>query len=151
LDPVNDAYKFYLSQVLRICIEMACGRLVNKWRILWSPMLGSLSTISKAIMSCAILYNFVIDEDGHNEHLQFSPDGNNSLDSIVCNTPTRLVYLPMLQKEIDIDFSSSTVMISLLEVIDQTGVRMPRCNIERNHAVGTRNIRLNNAYYAPKR
>jgi hypothetical protein len=153
LDPVNDAYNFYLSQV-RIRIEMAFGRLVNKWRILRSPMLGSLSTISKAIMSCAILHNFVIDEDGHNEQLQYAPEGNNGSDYIVRNAPTGMAYLPTLpvlnEQEIDIDFSSSTIMASLLEVIDQTGVRRPRRNIERNQGVGTRNIRLNNAYYAPE-
>jgi hypothetical protein len=69
LDPVNDAYNFYLSQVCIHILEMAFGRLVNNWRILRVPMLGYLSTISKAIMSFAILHNFVIDKDGHNEHL----------------------------------------------------------------------------------
>lgn len=46
-------------------------------------MLGYLSIILKVVMTCAILHNFVIDDDGHNEHLQYSPDGNNHLDYIL--------------------------------------------------------------------
>jgi Transposase DDE domain. len=52
LDPVNDTYNFYLSQV-RIRIEMSFARLVNKWRILRSPMLGSLKTTSRMLLVCA--------------------------------------------------------------------------------------------------
>jgi hypothetical protein len=96
----------------------------------------------------------VIDEDGHNEHLQYAQDANNSSDYVVRNAPNGLAYLPTLptlnEQEVDIDFSSSTIMASLLEVIDQTGVRRPRRNIERNQGVGTRNISLNTAYYAPE-
>jgi hypothetical protein len=70
---------------------MSFARLVNKWRVLRSNMLGSLKTTSRMLLVCAMLHNFVIDNDGHNAHLQFPRDGNNSdNDFIVSNALTGL-------------------------------------------------------------
>ncbi len=44
-DPYNDSFNFYLSQ-LRIRVEMAFGRLVNKFRILSNKIIGKLSRVS---------------------------------------------------------------------------------------------------------
>jgi hypothetical protein len=159
LDPVNDTYNFYLSQV-RIRIEMSFARrLVNKWRILRSPMLGSLKTSSRMLLVCAMLHNFVIDSDGHNAHLQCPRDGNNSdNDFIVSNAPTGLSYLPTIpdlveeRSNVCIDIvSSSTVQASLLQVIESSGIRRPCHNIERN-GVGRCNRQpdINVNYYAPE-
>jgi hypothetical protein len=58
----NDAFNYYLSQ-LRIRIEMAFGRLVNKFRVLKKHLEGSLKRKSRIIMTCARLHNFIIDMD----------------------------------------------------------------------------------------
>ena len=64
-DPKQDAFNFYLSQ-LRIRIEMAFGLLVKKFRILKKPMKQKLVTVSRIIMCCAQLHNFIINNDGEN-------------------------------------------------------------------------------------
>ena len=45
-DPIKDAYNFFLSQ-LQIRIEMACGLLTNKWRVLNAPLQTSLACSRK--------------------------------------------------------------------------------------------------------
>ncbi len=60
-EPIKGAYNFYLSQ-LRIRIEMAFGRLVNKWRIFKRPLRVKLKTAGKVIMCATRLHNFCIDE-----------------------------------------------------------------------------------------
>ena len=55
------AFNFYLSQ-LRIRIEQSFGMMVEKWRILLSPLPRSLKVSSKIIMACARLHNFCINE-----------------------------------------------------------------------------------------
>ena len=62
----KDAYNFYLSQVLRIGIEMAFGLLCNKWRILQRPLQVNIKNAGKVFLCCARLHNFVI----NNERLQ---------------------------------------------------------------------------------
>lgn len=155
-DAINDAYNFYLSQV-RIRIEMAFARMVMKWRILRAPLLGSLRTISRTLLACATLHNYVIDNDEHNVHLMRSQDENNSgagLDFIVRNAPNGLTYLPTIPNnpqfhDLDVT-SSSTVQASLLRVIDTLCIRRPRHNIERNGiGSGERNPSIGIEYYAP--
>jgi len=43
---------------------MAFGRMVNKFRILGGKINGSLSRVSKIVMACARLHNFIIQRDG---------------------------------------------------------------------------------------
>ncbi|KAL7483981.1 hypothetical protein ACHAW6_011640 [Cyclotella cf. meneghiniana] len=62
-NPYNDAYNFYLSQ-LRIRVEMAFGRLVNKFRILSGKINGRLSRVSAILTACARLHNYIIQRDG---------------------------------------------------------------------------------------
>jgi len=156
LDPVNDAYNFYLSQV-RIRIEMAFARLVTKWRILRAPLLGSLATISRTLMACATMHNYVIDNDGHNEHLQLGNDsGSNDFDFIVQNAPRGMMYLPTMP-DLDGDnvtthqlATSHTVQASILQVIEQLCIRRPRHNIERNGVGnGRRQTSIEECFYAP--
>jgi hypothetical protein len=61
--PYHDAFNFYLSQ-LRIRVEMAFGRLVNKFRILSGKINGSLARVSAILTACARLHNFIIQRDG---------------------------------------------------------------------------------------
>ena len=56
------SFNFYLSQ-LRICIEMAFGRLSGKCTILQKKLKQSLPKASKIINCCAILHNYIINED----------------------------------------------------------------------------------------
>ena len=58
---VNDAFNFFLSQ-LRIKIEQAFGMLVEKWRILKSPLTRNIRAAANIIMACARLHNFCINE-----------------------------------------------------------------------------------------
>ena len=58
---INDAFNFFLSQ-LRIKIEQAFGMLVEKWRILKSPLTRNVRAAANIIMACARLHNFCINE-----------------------------------------------------------------------------------------
>jgi hypothetical protein len=159
-DPLNDAYNFYLSQV-RIRIEMAFARMVTKWRILRAPLLGSLRTISRTLMACAVMHNYVIDSDEHNVHLTQRQEDNVStslasdLDFIVRNAPGGMTYLPTIPNdgqlnELEVISLSSTVQASLLQVIDTLCIRRPRHNIERNGiGAGERIPAVDVEYYAP--
>jgi hypothetical protein len=51
-DPSQDAFNYYLSQV-RIRVEMAFGRLVNKFRILSGKVGGSMDRVSAVLTACA--------------------------------------------------------------------------------------------------
>jgi hypothetical protein len=158
LDPVNDAYNFYLSQV-RIRIEMAFARLVTKWRILRAPLLGSLATISRTLMACAIMHNYVIEVDGHNDHLSLKNDSvGNDFEFIVTNAPRGMTYLPTMPDFDEESFlggsplvTSHTVQASILQVIDQLCIRRPRANIERNGFGKGRaqEAGIDDAFYAP--
>ena len=62
LDANKDVFNFYLSQ-MRIRIEMAFGRLVQKFGILERNLVGQLESSSKIITACSRLHNYVIEED----------------------------------------------------------------------------------------
>ncbi|KAL7524820.1 hypothetical protein ACHAXR_000731 [Thalassiosira sp. AJA248-18] len=62
LDIDRDAYNFYLSQV-RIRVEMAFGRLVNKFRILNGKVEGPMERVAAVLQACARLHNFIIKQD----------------------------------------------------------------------------------------
>jgi hypothetical protein len=61
LNPDNDSYNFFFSQ-LRRCIEMAFGRLVSKWQILHAPLEVPLSKCASVFQACCHLHNYCIDE-----------------------------------------------------------------------------------------
>jgi hypothetical protein len=60
LNPDNDS-NIFLSQ-LRICIEMAFGRLVSKWWILCAPLEVPLSKCASVFQACCHLHNYCIEE-----------------------------------------------------------------------------------------
>ncbi|KAL7536885.1 hypothetical protein ACHAXR_007463 [Thalassiosira sp. AJA248-18] len=62
LDIDRDAFNFYLSQV-RIRVEMAFGRLVNKFRILNGKVEGPMERVAAVLQACARLHNFIIKQD----------------------------------------------------------------------------------------
>ncbi|OWZ21041.1 hypothetical protein PHMEG_0004467 [Phytophthora megakarya] len=59
--PDRDSYNFCLSQC-RICIEMAFGLIVNKWRILKRPLCVRLRNVLHVIHIYMRLHNFCIDQ-----------------------------------------------------------------------------------------
>lgn len=63
-EELKSNYIFFLSQC-RIRIEMAFGRLINKWRILKTPLHVRLKNARKVFMACALLHNFCINEGEH--------------------------------------------------------------------------------------
>jgi hypothetical protein len=61
-DQYKVAYNFYLSQ-LRIRVEMAFGRMTQKFQIMRRKMTCSLATQSLYIQAITRLHNFIIDND----------------------------------------------------------------------------------------
>ena len=130
LDQGKDAFNFILSQV-RIRIEMAFGRLTNKFRILKKVMSGSLRNIVRKIATCATLHNFIIAEDGvqdNEEHEEQTREENET------TIPFGMNYHPTLP---DGDVSMGVVGVShmrdaLLELIRELDMRHPQNNLLRN-------------------
>jgi hypothetical protein len=61
-DQYKVAYNFYLSQ-LQIRVEMAFGRMTQKFQIMRRKMTCSLATQSMYIQTITRLHNFIIDND----------------------------------------------------------------------------------------
>ena len=57
--PSKDAYNYFVSQ-MQIQIEISFGLLTNKWQVLQSSMVTSISRSSEIIMATSRLHNFVI-------------------------------------------------------------------------------------------
>jgi hypothetical protein len=124
-------------------------------------LLGSLRTILRTIMACAVMHNYVIDSDEHNVHSTQRQEENISsslaseLDFIIRNAPSGMTYLPTIPNggqlnEFEVTSSSSTVQASLLQVISVLCIRRPRHNIERNGiGTGDRIPGVDVEYYAP--
>ena len=101
-NPYNDSLNFYLLQ-LRIRVEMAFGRLVNKFRILSNKIIGKLSRVSAVLTACARLYNFIIQCDGpsHDVTVGMSVSQEEGFLQIQPNNTAPLVmsYLPSVPNE----------------------------------------------------
>ena len=127
-DPVKDAFNFFLSQ-LRIRIEMAFGKLTNKWRILHTPLQNSLTRSSQVLMACAYLHNFCIDEDvkgvvPNNREVQTMIQAMD----IPHNSPLGWPFLPTAESYRAIPGTSLTRDMVLLEQVEQQGMRRPNAN-----------------------
>eukprot|EP00918_Siedleckia_nematoides_P085183 GHVU01187287.1.p1 GENE.GHVU01187287.1~~GHVU01187287.1.p1 ORF type:complete len:354 (-),score=11.33 GHVU01187287.1:366-1427(-) len=59
--PDRDKFNYYASQ-LRVTIERAFGMVVNKWRILRSPLECAFHRVPCIIEACFRMHNFCIDE-----------------------------------------------------------------------------------------
>ncbi|KAL7552356.1 hypothetical protein ACHAWF_016576 [Thalassiosira exigua] len=97
----HDTFNYYLSQ-LRIRVEMAFGRLVNKFRILGGKVEGSLDRVSAILEACSRLHNFIIQVDGPFDTKVYSAveEEMESLE-IVANpiAPLGMSYLPVVPDE----------------------------------------------------
>ena len=132
-DPNKDAFNFYLSQ-LRIRVEMAFGRMVNKFRILDGKIQGPLSRVVSILTACARLHNFIIQEDGPHdisnlsieeemEELGITPDPS---------APFGLSYLPSIpDEEFEHEVGVSHTRDAIVEAIRDAGHRRPLHNINR--------------------
>ena len=135
--PYNDAYNFYLSQ-LRIRVEMAFGRLVNKFRILSGKINGSLSRVSAVLMACARLHNFIIQNDGpcdemtvgmstgeEETFLQIWPDNT---------APLGMSYLPTIPDDsyiFETEDGDSHTRAEIVEFLSRNSLRRPLHNLLR--------------------
>jgi hypothetical protein len=63
LTSIQDSFNYFLSS-LRIMVEQAFGVVVARWGIIWSPLHSSLAKVSKIIVVCCKLHNFIIDQRG---------------------------------------------------------------------------------------
>ena len=132
----NDAFNYHLSQ-LRIRIEMAFGRLVNKFRILKKNLEGKTMKINaRIIMACAILHNFIIDQDvpedkKGDDHDDIDVDNLGIIPML--GSPLGMVYHPTI---IEDDFEElegfSQTRLALADFIRTSMIRRPAHNIQRN-------------------
>ena len=155
LNADKDAFNYYLSQV-RIRVEMAFGRLVNKFRILNGKVEGSMDRVSRILTACARLHNFVIQQDG--------PFGTPS-DSIaeemesngICPNPQApfpdMSYLPVIPNR---EFSTipgvSNTRDAIVDLIARNGIRRPLHNIIRQQEqvfVSPLGISVNRDFISP--
>ena len=147
LDPANDAFNYYLSQ-LRIRVEMAFGRLVNKFRILSGKIEGSLDRVTAVLTACARLHNYIIREDGPFE---------TKADDVVphANAPLGLGYLPVVPDEtFEVYNGVSHTREATVEFLRVNDISRPLHNIERkkreqNMVVSTRGLEIDREFISP--
>ena len=121
--PSKDAYNYFLSQ-MRIRIEMSFGLLTNKWQVLQSPMVTSISCSSEIIMATSRLHNFVILED---------TDIDVDSIHIAPGSPLNWGYYPTTER-LDPITGTSQVQDIIMRQVVRHGLRQPSHNIERRRA-----------------
>ncbi|KAL7540368.1 hypothetical protein ACHAWF_006659 [Thalassiosira exigua] len=143
LDPVHDTFNYYLSQ-LRTRVEMAFGRLVNKFRILSGKIEGSLDRVTAIITACARLYNFIIQMDG--------PFGSKTYDSIdaemesleIVANPSALLgmcYLPVVPDDMFEAYPGvSHTRDGIVDFIREQSIGRPLHNLERRRQALLENV-----------
>ena len=129
-------FNFFLSQ-LRITIEMAFGKLVNKFRIFMSPLQANIKKTSLIVQTAAILHNFCIDERTgvHREDdfvpfyrgLQRRDPNNRVLGYVPSDISTNRVRPPGTYSE--------TLREAMKLKIKNKGIRRPSHNIERRRTM----------------
>ena len=136
-NPYHDSFNFYLSQ-LRIRVEMAFGRLVNKFRILSGKINGSLSRVSAILTACARLHNFIIQRDGpcddltvgmsvgqEENFLQIRPD---------IDAPLGMSYLPSVPDDtyvFETEVGDSQTRAEIVDFLTSHSLRRPVYNLVR--------------------
>ena len=133
-DEAHDCFNFYLSQ-LRIRVEMAFGRLTNKFRILKGCLLGSLDRVTSIVMACARLHNYIIEMDGPNElSEEIVEDGEDAEFSIVPHpdAPLGMSYLPVVPNDEWEPFDGiSYTRLAIVDYLRENGIMRPLYNLER--------------------
>jgi hypothetical protein len=131
-DPFNDSFNYYLSQ-LRIRVEMAFGRLVNKFRILGHKIEGTLDRVTAILLACARLHNFVIKEDGPFEKIYYSIE--DEMESLQIRpdpkAPLGMSYLPVVPDETFVCYSGiSFTRQAIVQGLMELQIYRPLHNIE---------------------
>ena len=130
LDPAQDAFNYYLSQ-LRIRVEMAFGRLVNKFRILSGKVGGSLDRVTAVLIACARLHNFIIQEDGPFEICDMS-DADRLEIRADPSAPFGMSYLPVIpDSTFQVYEGTSQTRNGIVNFIRENEIGRPLHNIER--------------------
>ena len=127
-NPHCDAFNYYMSQC-RIRIEMAFGRMSGKWNILQKKLRHNLSTSSKILQVCAILHNYVLNEDFGEIDVDLCSHEEHS----ICprqNAPFGMSYLPNIPDQF-MHEGFSTFKLSLLYIIQKYDYRRPHHNSVR--------------------
>ena len=150
LDANKDAFNFYLSQ-MRIRIEMAFGRLVQKFGILKKNLVGELASSSKIITACSRLHNYVIEED---KPFEIVRGGIPMDDEIVpmMGAPSGMCYKPVIPEEediVDMELGQSEIRKALVESITAQHLRRPMYNLIRNNRVEANDTNVALEYYHP--
>ena len=102
-DKAHDAFNYYLSQ-LQIRVEIAFGRMVNKFRILSGKIEGSIDRVSAILTACARLHNFIIQQDGPfdvstNDNMALDRDTDDLEIHANPRAPLGMSYLPTIPDE----------------------------------------------------
>ena len=132
LDPAQDSFNYYLSQ-LRICAEMAFGRLVNIFQILSEKINGSLDQVTRVLMACARLHNFIIKEDQpFDKHLHTVEE---EIDSMTLSpdpsAPLEMSYLPVVPDELfEVSPGVSHTREAIVEFLRESDILRPVHNVE---------------------
>ena len=137
LDGAHDSFNFYLSQ-LRIRVEMAFGRLTNKFRILKGCVLGSLDRVSSIIMACARLHNYIIKMDGPNDVFDGLVENGEDPDFTIVphpDAPLGMSYLPVVPNEYWEPFEGmSYTRLAIVEYLRNNGIMRPLYNLQRKRS-----------------
>jgi hypothetical protein len=124
-DPSNDAYNFFISQC-RIRIEMAFGRLVNKFRIFRKPLEIKLDNIGRVFLCATRLHNFCINEkllEDEDPSIAYAAQGQSAQE---------LHYVPSTI-EVSTVKGNSVMRDFLVNKIKSNSLRRPIYNTTRNH------------------
>ena len=137
-DKAQDAFNFYLSQ-LRIRVEMAFGRLTNKFRILKGSIVGSLDRVTAIVMACARLHNYIIMMDGSTD-TSFNESGeeiNQDDDRVFSikphpDAPLGMSYLPVIPGDDWEQYDGiSYARLAIVEHLREQGIGHPQYNLDR--------------------
>lgn len=135
MDESQRTFNFYLSQ-LRIRIEMTFGILVNKWRILKTPLhLTKESNVTKVIHTCALLHNFVITENlkknGRNITRRMLSDDYNAI-MLQCDVDQEEIYDSTSFTTSKDGIEGIDLRNIIMSIIEEEKFTRPVRNIERN-------------------
>ena len=138
----QDAFNFYLSQ-LRIRIEMAFGLLVKKFSILQTILKHRIGTVSRIIMCCAQLHNFVINNDGSDiednmgdgtiDVNNLQPLNGERLNAQRYSPGGNMVYQPtMIENGFNEIVGTSNTRDEFVQFLKNNGFKRPAYNLLRN-------------------
>ena len=100
---------------------MAFGLLTNKWQVLQSTMVTSLSCSSEIIMATSRLHNYIITED-------LETNSDPELIQIATGSPLSWGYYPTTER-LDPICGTSQVCAIIVRQVAQHGVRQPSHNL----------------------